>query len=142
MHYLDDHKQWRTIDHRLRPVNGRNGIYAAMNQPLPVKFDLASHYTSIDLGTFELKHNQELLLYYVKNKEDAAISPQTGNYTNYIIGDDGTRIHNMWSGIDLEAFAKEGQIETNFIITKRPMLPFTNGYMVVEDHISVPQDIA
>ena len=138
LHYLDGQKQWRTVDHRLRPMQGKNGVYAAMNQPLPVKFDMSSHYTSIDLGTFELKHNHNLSLYYVVNKEDAPVNAETGNYTNYIIGDDGARIRNIWPGIDLEAFAKEGQIETNFIITEKPVLPISNGFLVIEDHVTVP----
>lgn len=139
MHYRDQQNRWRTIDYRLRPVPAKRDVYAATHQRLPVKFDLAGHYTSIDVNGFEFIHNHDLSLYFVTDKDAAATNIQLGNYSSYIVGDDGCRIHNMWPGIDMEAFADAGQIETNFLILDKPVIPITTGYMVIEDHISLPQ---
>lgn len=138
LHYPDRDSQWRTIDHRLRPEQGHPGVYTAMQQPLPVRFDMPGEYTSIDLHSFPLIYNHGLKMYYTEDKNDTALHSYAADYSHYTAGDDGTRIYNVWPGIDLEAFAKEGTIETNFIIASKPNMPITKGYMVIEDHVSVP----
>ena len=139
LHYKDKEGQWRTIDYRLQPESGHSGVYVATHQPLPVKFNLANGYTSIDLHSFELTYNHHLKMYYVADKNDMPSAVEAADYSHYSIGDDGARVYNMWPGIDMESFAKEGKIETNFIITSKPNMPISGGYMVIEDHVSVPE---
>ncbi len=139
LHYKDQTGTWRSIDHRLRPDAAHPGVYSALQQPLPVRFDLHTGYTSIDLHSFELIYNHDLKMYYVEDKNDAAANVSKADYSHYTVGNDGARVYNIWQGIDMEAFAKEGKIETNFIITSKPKMPISKGYMVIEDHVSVPE---
>jgi gliding motility-associated-like protein len=138
LHYHDKDGQWRTIDHRLRPALGQTGVYIAPLQPLPVRFDFNAGYTSIDLHSFQLIYNHDLKMYYVNDKNDVAVAGKKADYTQYKAGYDGARVYNMWPGVDMECFAKEGKIETNFIIVSRPNMPISKGYMVIEDHVSAP----
>jgi len=139
LHYLDSKGLLRTIDYRLHPVIDNPKIFIAAYQPLPVKFDLESRFTSINLKALEFSYNHDLKLYYVKDVEGAAFNTADGDYAQYTAGDDGMRIFNIWNGIDLEAFAKEGSIETNFIINTGPAIPFAEGYLVIEDHVLIPE---
>ena len=139
LHYKDKDGLWRSIDYRLRPEPGHAGVYVAAQQPLPVTFDLANGYTSIDLHSFELIYNHQLKMYYVADKNDIPSSTAVADYSHYTAGDDGARVYNMWPGIDMESFAKEGKIETNFILSSKPNMPISGGYMVIEDHVTVPE---
>jgi gliding motility-associated-like protein len=139
LHYTDNNGFLRTIDHRLRPSPGHPGVYAAPDQPVPVRFDLATGYTSLDLHSFELIYNKGLKMYFVEDTNAASIAITSADYRHYTVGDDGARVFNIWQGIDMEAFAKEGKIETNFIIASKPVMPVSKGYMVIEDHVTLPE---
>lgn len=138
LHYRDKDGQWRTIDHRLRLAPGSPGVFIAPYQPMPVTFDLYKGYTLIKLHSFELVYNHDLKMYYADDKAEAISPAVNADYKHYTAGDDGTRVFNMWPGIDMEAFAMEGKVETNFIITAKPNMPVGKGYLVIEDHVAIP----
>ena len=78
-------------------------------------------------------------MYFVEDTTEAAIALTAADFSHYTVGDDGARVFNIWQGIDMEAFAKEGKIKTNFIIASKPMMPISKGYMVIEDHVTLPE---
>ncbi len=127
---------WRTIDYRLKP-GSQPGIYEATNQPVPTQCDLNRKSTSFLLGKQAFEFNHNLTLYFF-DEEKAYIKPEQGDYTNYTIGDEGMYVKNIWQGIDMEQTFRAGEIETNYVINAPLHLPIEGGYMVIEDHFTLP----
>ncbi len=128
---------WHTIDRRLRPDATQPGVYTAPNQPAPTKCDLINKTTSIKRNKFEFVFNHDLqLFFYDENK--VYTKPERGNYNNYTIGEEGLFVKNMWPGVDMEQVFAAGEIETNYRIEAPLQVPITEGYMVIEDHFTLP----
>lgn len=128
---------WHSIDYRLRPDTQHPGVYVAPNQPAPATCNLNNKSTSIKRRNFEFVFNHDLqLFFYDENR--VYTKPQPGNYSQYTIGEEGLFVKNMWPGIDMEQVFFAGQIETNYRINAPLQVPITDGYMVIEDHFSLP----
>ncbi len=128
---------WRTIDFRLKPANNQTGVFEADDQPYPTKCDLNRKSTTLKAGNFEFEFNHDLTLYFF-DEDKAYLKPEKGDYTNYTIGDEGLYVKNLWNGIDMEQTFRAGEIETNYVINHPLHLPITGGYMVIEDHFTLP----
>jgi gliding motility-associated-like protein len=127
---------WRTIDQRLRPT--APGVYEANNQPAPTKCDLNNKSTSIKVRDFEFEFNKNLSMYFF---DDATLYTRNelGNYTAYTVGEEGLRVSNIWPGMDMEQLFSAGQIKTSFVISSPLQIPISSGYMVIEDHFTLPE---
>jgi len=138
LHYKKSENDiWRTIDYRLRPDADNPGVYAATNQPVPTKCDLNRKLTSINESGFEFEFNKNLTIYFYDDNI-AYTTPQKGDYSQYTIGEEGLEVKNMWKGIDMQQIFSTGQVESNFIINAPLQLPISKGWMVIEDHFSLP----
>ncbi|MES2619952.1 MAG: hypothetical protein V4615_03800, partial [Bacteroidota bacterium] len=128
---------WRTIDFRLRPDVTQTGVFSATNQPVPTKCDLNRKSTTLNESGFEFEFNRNLTLYFF---DDSTVYTQSeiGNYTDYTIGEEGLRVKNMWSGIDMEQQFRAGEVKTSYVINAPLRLPMSKGYMVIEDHFTLP----
>lgn len=138
LHYKKNtHDIWRTIDPRLAPDVHHPGVYTAADQPVTAKCDLNKKLTSIKAGGFEFEFNRNLTTYFV---DDSTVltKAQQGNYSNYTIGQQGLEVTDMWPGIDMQQIFSTGEIKTNYIIKHQLNIPIDKGYMVIEDHISLP----
>ncbi len=132
----DEIDVWRTIDPRLKQKT--NGVYVADEQPVPAKCDLNRRTTTLTVAGTEFEFNKNLLLYFLSDSLIGS-AKQTGNYADYSIGEEGLSVKNMWNGIDMEQIFSTGEIKTNYIISSPLHLPFTNGWMVIEDHFTLPE---
>jgi gliding motility-associated-like protein len=128
---------WHTIDQRLRPTSDKN-VFIAKDQPAATKCDLNAKSTSINVGDFDFEFNKNLSLFFF---DDNTVYTQTekGNYNTYTIGEEGLNVKNIWAGIDMEQIFTAGEIKTNFVINAPLQLPISKGYMVIEDHFTLPQ---
>jgi hypothetical protein len=126
---------WRTIDQRLRPV--APGVYEANNQPVPTKCDLNKKSTSITEHGFEFEFNKNLTMYFF---DDATLYTRSepGNYNTYTVGEEGLTVKNIWPGMDMEQQFTAGQIKTSYVIAAPLQIPVSAGYMVIEDHFTLP----
>lgn len=138
LHYKKSENDiWRTIDQRLRPVEGKPNVYAALNQPVPTKCDMDRKSTSIIADGFEFEYNRNLSLYFFDDNT-AYTKRENANYANYTIGEEGLYVKNIFPGIDMQHVFSIGQIKTNYVIEKPLQLPITKGWMVIEDHFTLP----
>jgi gliding motility-associated-like protein len=128
---------WRTIDLRLRPDANNPGIYRADDQPVPTKCDLNKKTTSLTEEGFEFEFNKDLTMYFI-DENVASTKPEKGNYSNYTIGEEGMRVTNIWPGMDMLQLFKVGAVESNFVISAPLNLPISKGWMVIEDHFTLP----
>lgn len=126
---------WRTIDQRLRPV--APGVYEANNQPVPTKCDLNKKSTSLTEHGFEFEFNKNLTMYFF---DDATLYTRSepGNYNTYTVGEEGLTVKNIWPGMDMEQQFTAGQIKTSYVIAAPLQIPIASGYMVIEDHFTLP----
>ncbi len=127
---------WHTIDQRLRPTIDKN-VFTANNQPVAIKCDLNAKSTSLNIRGFEFEFNKNLSIYFFDDNTVYTKAEQ-GNYNNYTIGEEGLLVKNIWSGINMEQIFSQGQIKTNYIINAPLQLPINKGYMVIEDHFTLP----
>ncbi|MCW5908432.1 MAG: gliding motility-associated C-terminal domain-containing protein [Chitinophagales bacterium] len=138
LHYKNSEDDfWRTIDFRLQPSSVA-GVYTAPNQPVVTKYDLNNQTTSLLTDGFEFEFNRNLSMYFV-TAGNAFTKVQQGNYSDYTIGEEGLHASNFWQGINLEQLFKTGEIKTNYVIPSPLTLPVKDGFMVIEDHFSLPQ---
>ncbi len=128
---------WNTIDSRLRPDAMKPGVYSALNQPVPTKCDMNSHTSSITESGFEFEFNKNLQIFFF-DEASVYTQKQNADYSTYTIGEEGLSVKNMWSGIDMEQIFTKGEIKTNFVIPAPLQLPISSGYMVIEDHFTLP----
>ncbi|HLP20240.1 MAG TPA: hypothetical protein VK174_08065, partial [Chitinophagales bacterium] len=128
---------WRTIDQRLRPSATEAGVYVAANQPVPTKCDLNKKSTSITVRGYEFEFNKNLTMYFF---DDNTLYTQreNGNYQQNTVGEEGLYVTNIWPGIDMEQIFSVGQVKTNFVIPAPLQLPVSHGWMVIEDHFTLP----
>lgn len=129
---------WRTIDARLQPDSVHPGVYMANRQPLPTKCDLNKKSSSITINGFEFEFNKNITFYYADENTAAISRPQSGNYTNYTIGEQGLAVTDIWPAIDLQQVYHTGEIKSSYIIKKPLQIPVNMGFMVIEDHFSLP----
>jgi gliding motility-associated-like protein len=130
---------WRTIDPRLEPDTTNPGVYAANRQPVPTKCDLNQKITSIKIGGLEFEFNKNLTLYYTDSDTNAMSKAEPGNYSNHTAGQQGLNVQNMWPGIDMQQVFSNGEVKTSYVIQKQLPLLVDKGYMVVEDHFTLPE---
>ncbi|HLP50961.1 MAG TPA: T9SS type A sorting domain-containing protein [Chitinophagales bacterium] len=130
---------WRTIDARLRPQS--QGVYTADNQPVPTKCDLNKKLTSLNERGFEFEFNKDLSLHFFDDNT-LYTQKQNGDYSNYTIGEEGLNVKNIWPGIEMEQLFSAGQVKTNFVIAAPLQLPISHGWMVIEDHFTLPANIS
>ena len=128
---------WHTIDKRLRPDANHPGVYTAPNQPVPTKLDMNKKTSSVAERGFEFEFNKNLQLYYFDDNT-LYTQKESADYTHYTVGQEGLNVKNMWSGIDMEQIFTTGEIKTNFVIPAPMAFPISHGFMVIEDHFSLP----
>ncbi len=137
MHYLNHAGQWITIDPHLRPVPGQSGVFAAPNQPVPVKIDLNRGYTAMVLQDgHEFRFNQDTQLYFEWETGRKDFGP--ADLSSYHAGTDGLVNVSAWDGIYRRELVQQGEVETDYIISKPLKLPAGQGWLVWEETLEVP----
>ncbi|MBL0308249.1 MAG: gliding motility-associated C-terminal domain-containing protein [Bacteroidetes bacterium] len=137
LHYKrSENDIWRTIDKRLRPTS-QQGVYTAENQPVPTKFDVNKKSTSLRVDEFEFEFNREPVMYFY-NENDAYTKPEPGKYDRYTVGEEGAQVKDIWQGVNLELIFTTGEIKANYVIPAPLSLPISKGWMVIEDHFTLP----
>ncbi|MFN8287871.1 MAG: gliding motility-associated C-terminal domain-containing protein [Chitinophagales bacterium] len=129
---------WHTIDTRLKPDSTRPGVYVAKDQPVPTALNMNDATTSIIIPGFEFVYSRNLSMYFY-DRDKVETKSETGNYKDYTVGDEGVQVKNIWPGINLQHTVGAGQIKTNYVITQPLQLPISKGFMVIEDHFTLPQ---
>ncbi len=136
LHYKRDSADvWRTIDPRLKPVG--NGVYVADRQPVISKLNLAAKSTSLIVDGQAIEFNKGLTMYFFDDNS-MYTRRQPANYSNHTVGEEGLTVKDVWPGIEMEQLFTEGQIKTNYIIAAPLQLPVSHGWMVIEDHLTLP----
>ncbi|MFI4963470.1 MAG: T9SS type A sorting domain-containing protein, partial [Legionellales bacterium] len=108
------------------------------NQPVATKCDLNKKTTSLINGSYEFEFNKNLDAYFFdENSLYTKLEP--GDYTHYTVGREGLMVTNMWTGINMVQIFSVGEIETKYVINSPLQLPLTKGYLVIEDHFSLPE---
>ncbi len=141
LHYKKSENDiWRTIDYRLRPDANKPGVYTADNQPVPTTCDLNRKLTSLNENGFVFECNKDLTMYFY-DENMAYTATEKGNYNQYTIGEEGLEVKDIWKGIDMQEIFSIGQVKSNFVINAPLQLPISKGWMVIEDHFSLPVGI-
>jgi gliding motility-associated-like protein len=137
LHYKKSENDiWRTIDWRLHPTNTA-GIYIADNQPVITKCDLNRKTTSVIEHGIEFEFNKNLTFYFYQENV-ASTKPETGNYSDYTIGEQGLLVKNVWNGIDMQQQFNLGEVKTNYVVNSPIAIPIRSGFLVIEDHFTLP----
>ena len=132
---------WHTIDMRLRPNASQKGVYTAPDQPVPTKCDLNTHTTSLTAEGLEFVFNKNLSLFYF-SEGSAYTATEKGNYTYNTVGQEGLLVEDIWPGINMRQIFRVGEIETEYVINAPLQLPIDTGWMVIEDHFTLPPGYA
>lgn len=104
---------WRAIDTRLAPEE--TGVYAALSQSAPTIIDVNNRKTSIRGGQNAISFNNIQLVTYSEN----GVALYEPDWSNYIVGDDGMYIINIFPSIDMEILVRKGEIESTYIIKEK-----------------------
>lgn len=137
LHYKKNAEDvWHSIDERLRPTN-TPGVFTAPQQPNVTKSDINRKLTSITVQGYEFEFNKDVSMYFVDGT-NAQSAVMHSDYSNYTAGDDGVYIKNIWQGIDMEQAFTLGEIKSTYVINEPLDIPVANGYLVIEDHFSLP----
>ncbi|HXB40984.1 MAG TPA: gliding motility-associated C-terminal domain-containing protein [Bacteroidia bacterium] len=134
INYKDAAGNWRAIDPRIFPLENTSNIFVAANQPSPTKIDLNKKEVSVFNGGYELSFNRNLKLYYQSDEGKKLIA--SANWSNTTVGTDGAYVKNIFPGIDLEVYAINGALKTNYIMTVKPA--YTAGNLLIEDEMKLP----
>lgn len=139
LHYKKEGEDiWRTIDARLTPASNNQGVYVANNQPVPAKCDMNKLCTSLTVDNYEFEFNKNLTCYFF-DENTAYTKKEKGNYADYTLGNEGLQVKNIWKGINMQQVFDAGKIETNFVINAPLQIPISKGWMVLEDHFTLPE---
>ncbi|HWB64758.1 MAG TPA: gliding motility-associated C-terminal domain-containing protein [Chitinophagales bacterium] len=128
---------WHTIDYRLKPNPSLPGVYSANDQLVPATCNLNRKTTSLNVGGFVFEFNKDITMYFYE-ENTAYTKREKGNYDNHTIGNEGLYVKGMWPGINMEQIFRDGNIETNYVIPAPLRLPINKGWMVIEDHFTLP----
>ncbi len=136
LHYEDQNGWLRTIDPRVRPL-GRDGLYGAPHQPVPTSYDHITGYSTIASMEGALRYNGQTRLLAI---DQAGVLTNLGllNHQNMMVGEDGVKTMEAWSGIDRVQIFKEGAIKTNYLLKAPPALPATARWLVFQDRFELP----
>jgi gliding motility-associated-like protein len=138
LHYIKNGR-WQTIDYRLKPDTSTIGLYNAPNQPIPTQLDLNKQSSSIFVNGFQFEFNRNLVMYY-QTETGAITKAEEADYSTHTVGNEGIQVKNIWKGITMEQIYSIGRIKTNFVIPAPLQLPIQKGYMIIEDHFTLPKD--
>lgn len=133
INYQDARGNWRAIDPRMFPTDMPN-VYAAANQLSPTRIDLNKKEVSVFNGNTSIAFNRNLKLYH--QTDDGKKLLATADWSKATVGTDGVYAKNIFPGVDLEVYAINGALKTNFILTSKPNLQ--NGFLVIEDDMQLP----
>lgn len=134
MHYKDVIGNWRTIKTTLEPTASK-GVYAALEQPVPVNVNTVSHFTSLGKSGEQFSFNNDLELVY-QHADGIEESLGAADWSHHTAGDDGIYVTNAWPGIDMEVYVIRGGIKTNFFIN-HAMPEYAGGKLLVRDHMKM-----
>lgn len=138
INYQDENGWWREINHRLRPVAGKENCFEATEQPTPFHIDLANGSCTVEWKNKKFVFNKNLELLHVNAAGE--IQPLgVPNFKNYSAGDEGIRIRDYYPGIDLLFTVEQGRLETSFIVKRRLIL--SDGYLVMKQDLLLEQDL-
>lgn len=135
INYIDANGYIRAIDYWLQPTEVK-GIYAAPLQPAPTRLDLVNNYTSMTIKDLEFRYNHNMQMYFQRGKTFTV--PQLYTTTNHTAGRDGVWITDVFSGVDGEIAFRKAGIKTNFIIKDRSAVDPSADYLIIDDHIQLP----
>ncbi len=138
LHYKNSDGVWSTIDGRLKPLKGRTGVYASLNQPVQTRCDLNRKSVTLSEDEFDFEFNRNLSMYFL-NDSLFGSAPQPIKFNNYTIGENGLKIQDAWQNVDMEEKFDIGQIETSFVINRPLNIPNHSTYLVIEDRFSLPE---
>lgn len=139
MHYKDATGNWRTIQTLLAPT-GTKGVYAASEQPVPVKIDANTGYTMLGGTEKGFSYNNDLELIYAA--PDGSFVPLgKADWSHHTAGDDGVYVTNAWPGIDMEIYTIRGATKTNFYVN-HAMPEYAAGKLLVRDHFNISSGLS
>jgi trimeric autotransporter adhesin len=134
MHYKGTDGQWRTIKTKLEPQRS-NGLFAANDQPTPVRIDLNKGKVQLLGAAAAITFNNNLELVFEKPDGTEQLLG-AADYSHYTAGDDGAYVIDAWPGIDIEMYVLRGAVKTNFWI-KHAMPAYADGKLLVRDHMDM-----
>jgi len=121
--------KWITIDERLKKVN--DYLFTSENQVDPTGINLLQKNSFIQTPFGSVQFNQWKLK-GVSNNNQSVIA--TANWADYTVGENGMKVKNIFSGIDLELKFSRGSIKSNFIIRENHYPQFES--LVFEDEFT------
>lgn len=125
MHFMVN-GEWLSINPNLQPV--QNGIYEATNQPEPVGFNVSQKHSYIKTIHGKASFNN-WSLFGVKNGQEQLLAQ--ANWSNYIAGDDGLYITEVFPGMDLRMRLFQGAIKSEFLV--KELLFDSIDYLLFKD---------
>ncbi len=133
IHYKDANGKWRSINNHLEPSSSKAGVYATVGRSINVSVDTheGSLTLSSDAGNFTYNRNLELI--YIQ-PDGAETSLGKANWNNFIRGDDGMQVNNIWPGIDMQIAIGYNSVNTDFVVN-HAMPTYAGGQLIIRDHI-------
>ena len=138
LHYKDENGNLITIDPRLQPIEGKSGVYAATQQPIPTLLNLENGFTEMQLFDKSImQFNTSNTLYYTNDLTQTG-DVHHSNLNNYSVGFDGAYITNAFENIDQQLLFEAASVKTDYIINKLNDEAFNHTYMVIEESFVLP----
>ncbi|MES2557386.1 MAG: PKD domain-containing protein [Bacteroidota bacterium] len=124
-------EDWIRVDHTLNKV--ADNIYESTNTLETAGFNVFENRSYIQTTIGNIYFNNWSLF---TKTGDVLTSKGTANWSNYIVGEDGILIHNVFPGIDAEMVVFRGAIKTSFIIRENLMGTFEE--LIFRDQFDTP----
>lgn len=111
------------------------GVYVAKNQPYPTAVDFNAHKTIINCNQYNIESNNYSLS-VIDNSNN--IKTYSANWSNYMVGNNGGYVIDIFPGVDMKLVFGEGQLKSNFIVKA----PIANAKrLILTDNVNVPSGL-
>ncbi|MEY4594569.1 MAG: hypothetical protein RIQ47_979, partial [Bacteroidota bacterium] len=138
INYRDKNGYFRSIETKLTPSSKQQGKFAAYQQPVPVEIVPVQRKTSLWIEGKEFVFNKNIRLIH-RSTAGIDSSLGEGNWNAFSVGDNGLRFADFYPGIDLLFVAREGELESGFLIKNK--LSFSDGELLLIAEIRLPLGI-
>lgn len=135
LHYKDEQGRMISIDGRLRKIN--SDYFSAEQQPVQTAYRASTHTVSLKQGPVLLSFGDQNRIFYLDNRGiETPFSTAAQDYSDYTAGEDGIRVKEIYPGLEMEHTYKTGAVKTDYILTRKPLIPASAQWLVVEEKIT------
>ncbi len=112
------------------------GVFSAPNQPYPTSLDFNAAKTVLNCQNYFVENNKYTLS--IINSANA-VTTYTSNWSNYVVGNNGAYVTDVFPGIDMKLIFDRSKVKCNFIL-KTPIA--NRKKIILTDHLNLSNGLS